>query len=106
MDAPIRDLADSVDQINHRFDKRLLRQSLDSNQSLGSGSPIIKTQQSDNEQEEDDVVNIQKSKVTFSNAPSSKPQQMSAIATPLVSERRRLRDTHADWAELIKMQTE
>jgi hypothetical protein len=49
MDAPIRDLADSVDQINHRFDKRLLRQSLDSNQSLGSGSPIIKTQQSDNE---------------------------------------------------------
>ena len=44
MDAPIRDLADSVDQINQRFDKRLLRQhSLDSNQSLGSGSPIIKT---------------------------------------------------------------
>jgi hypothetical protein len=31
---------------------------------------------------------------------------MSAIATPQMSERRRLRDTQADWAELIKMQTE
>ncbi len=53
-----------------------------------------------------------KSKVTFSNAPSPKPQQSqqrsSVATTPLMSERRRrvLRDTNADWAELIKMQTE
>ncbi len=45
MDAPIRDLADSVDQINYKFDKRILRQSLDSTHTLSGdhNSPLIKT---------------------------------------------------------------
>lgn len=44
---------------------------------------------------------VQKSKVTFGSKPHS-----SSIMTPLLSERRQLRDTHADWAALIQMQSE
>jgi len=48
MEAPIRDLSETVDEINQRFDKKYI------NNSRGESphSHIIKTQNSDNDDEE------------------------------------------------------